>query len=204
MILTPTTKLQAINTLLASIGEAPVSQEGSGLDEEALAAETLDEVSRAVQLIGWSWNKEDGFPLTPDGAGNIALPVNTLKVDFQNSTLVARGRKVYDKSAHSYSFQRALKATIVFGLAWDELPEAMRSYIMYRAGRLFQTRQVSAQILHQFTKEDENAAWVSLISSENEVSNVSIFDNIELQLMLDRSPSLGVIDYPAGGLGGLV
>lgn len=204
MALAPTTKLEAINTLLTSIGEARVSQEGSGLDEEAIAASVIDEVSRAVQLIGWSWNTEDKFPLSRDGSGKIFTPTNALKVDFQCTDYIARGLKVYNRAKHTYTFDADISATIIFGLDWDELAEAVRSYITYRAGRTFQARQVSAQILHEFTKIDEERAWVSLISAENEVANLSLFHNQELSLMLNRTSSIPAIDYHAGTLGGLI
>lgn len=199
----PTTKLEAINILLTSIGEAPVQQEGLGLEEEAIASTVLDEVSRATQLVGWAWNIEDNFPLTRDQDGKIHLPTNVLKVDFQSSNLIARGLKVYDRTNHTYIHKQDVKAKLIIGLDWDELPEAVRSYVTYRAGRVFQARQVSATILHEFTRIDEERAWVELVSAENEVANLSIFDNAEIALMLDRNSSVSVIDYPAGSLGGL-
>jgi hypothetical protein len=204
MALQPTTKLEAINTLLTSIGEAPVQQEGSGLDEEAIASAVIDEVSRATQLIGWSWNTEDGFPLSRDGAGQIFLPSNALKVDFQTNQYIARGIRVYDRSRHTYTFTKDLTATVIFGLDWTELSEAVRSYVMYRAGRTFQARQVSAQILHEFTKIDEERAWVVLASAEEEVGNRSLFHNQEIALMLNRDASISPVDYLAGTLGGTI
>lgn len=204
MALAPTTKLEAINTLLTSIGEAPVSQEGTGLAEEAIASAVLDEVSRAVQLIGWSWNREDNFPLSRDGTGHINLPTHTLKADFGTPAYVARGGRVYDKRNHTYVFTSDITATLVFGLPWDELSESVRSYITYRAGRTFQARQVSAQVLHEFTKIDEQTAWATLVAAEHEVANLSIFDNAEVARMLDRSSSIPMYDYRAGTLGGVL
>jgi len=204
MSLTATTELEAVNVLLASIGEAPVSQLGSGLDEEAIAASTLTEVSRAVQLKGWSWNTEENYPLTKNLIGEIYLPTNALKIDYQSTRYVTRGQRAYDKTAHTYTLDTNLKATIIFGLSWEELPEAMRSYVMYRAGRVFQGRQVGSQVLYEFTKQDEQDAWLILSSAEHENANLSLFDNAEIQHMLDRSSSTPVRDYPAGSFGGLL
>lgn len=202
MSLTATTKLEAINVLLASIGEAPVNSEGSGLDEEALASGLINETSRAVQVRGWSWNVEDNYPLSRNEDGEIPLPYNTLKVDFQSPRYVARGRRVYDKHKHSYKHSTDLKATITVGLDWEELPEAVRTYVTYRAGRVFQARQVGSTVLHEFTQQDEATAWNELVSADLEVASLSMFHNPELQLMLDRRSSVAVIDYPAGALGG--
>lgn len=199
----PTTKLEAINVLLTSIGEAPVSKEGTGLEEEAIASTVLDEVSRAAQTIGWSWNTEHKFPLTRDASGKITLPTNTLKVDFQTPHYIARGSKVYDRSNHTYVFKSDVTASLIVGLDWDELPETMRMYVMYRAGRVFQARQVSATTLHEFTRLDEERAYVALFTAEQEVANLSLFDNTEIQVMLDRSAQSAVFDYRAGAVGGL-
>lgn len=204
MIIIPTTKLEAVNVLLTSIGEAPVNSLGDDLDEAALAEKVLDEVSRAVQKVGWHWNTEDNFPLMRNVDGNILLPVNTLKADFQTTRYVTRGNKVYDKHNHTYTFSNDITATMTFGFDWSELPESLRGYIMYRGGRTFQARQVGSRVLHEFTKGDEEQALVELKIAELEVSNVSIFQNAELALMLNRSSSTPVIDYPAGSFGGTI
>ena len=46
MALTATTKLEAVNTLLSSIGEAPVNSLTSGLVDAELAETILDSTSR--------------------------------------------------------------------------------------------------------------------------------------------------------------
>ncbi len=62
-----TSKLSAVNTLLAIIGEAPINSLNPPLTGDAsLAERTLDEVSREVQGAGWSWNTMlyDSIPLS--------------------------------------------------------------------------------------------------------------------------------------------
>jgi len=73
-----TSKLSAVNTLLAIIGEAPVNSLNAPLTGDAsLAERTLDEVSREVQGAGWSWNTMlyDSIPL-PLLFGSIRLPTH--------------------------------------------------------------------------------------------------------------------------------
>ncbi len=53
-----TSKLQAVNTLLSIVGEAPVNSLTPPLTgDTALADRTIDEISTEVQSEGWSWNK---------------------------------------------------------------------------------------------------------------------------------------------------
>ena len=46
---TPTTKLEAVNTMLSTIGEAPVNNLSSGLVDAETAETILNNVSRSVQ-----------------------------------------------------------------------------------------------------------------------------------------------------------
>ena len=74
-----TTKLQAVNTLLSIVGEAPLNSLTPPLTgDAALAERVLEEVSTEVQGEGWSWNTMvyDNIPL--DANGHSTLPSNTL------------------------------------------------------------------------------------------------------------------------------
>ncbi len=84
-----TSKLSAVNTLLAIIGEAPVNSLNPPLTGDAsLAERTLDEVSREVQGAGWSWNTMlyDSIPLDAS-TGQSQLPGNPSAVRFKPTPL---------------------------------------------------------------------------------------------------------------------
>ena len=53
-----TTKLDAVNTMLSAIGEAPVNSLSSGLIEAEIAETILDTVNTEVQSMGWHFNTE--------------------------------------------------------------------------------------------------------------------------------------------------
>jgi hypothetical protein len=57
------TELEAINQMLATIGEAPVTDIEIGNPEVDLALVTLNQVSREVQAEGWRFNKEYRYSL---------------------------------------------------------------------------------------------------------------------------------------------
>ena len=80
-----TTKLNAVNTMISVIGEAPVNTlGGTAVPVTVVQAEsTLDEMSRAIQSEGWHFNTEHEYTLTPDAStSKITLPNNTLRVDL--------------------------------------------------------------------------------------------------------------------------
>ena len=52
-----TTELEAVNSMLATIGEAPVNSITGTLPLDAsLAKNTLNEINREVQSAGWHFN----------------------------------------------------------------------------------------------------------------------------------------------------
>lgn len=203
VIMATTTKLQAVNTLLTSIGEDPVNALGTGLDDQTVAEAILDEVVRKVLVLGWSWNTETNYTLVRQTDKRLTLPSTFLTIDFHNPMLTLRGGRVYDKANHSYLLEADVScASAVISLPWDEIPEVARQYITYSAGRIFQARQVGSQVLHQFTQKDEQDAWRALMSNEGSTANLSIFQNADLRMKLDRSSSLSASDRNAGTIFG--
>ena len=75
MALTPTSKIQAVNIMLASIGEAPVSSlDDATLADVSIAESILDETNVEIQSRGLHCNTEINFPITPNTDGEIDLP----------------------------------------------------------------------------------------------------------------------------------
>jgi hypothetical protein len=184
-----TSKLSAVNTLLAIIGEAPVNSLNAPLTGDAsLAERTLDEVSREVQGAGWSWNTMlyDSIPLDAS-TGQSQLPSNTLAVRFNPLTypsqrFVLRGLRLFDRIRNSYDLRGSfgvavigntsdLVAEIVEELDWDSIPETGRRYIMIRAGRMFANRVVTSASLEAYTGEDEERALQILKRTEDMAQN---------------------------------
>ena len=81
MAISLTSKLDAVNSMLIGIGEAPVNTMNSGLQEAEIAALTLDTVSREVQTAGWAFNTDLRYTLSRNSANHISVPSNCLYVD---------------------------------------------------------------------------------------------------------------------------
>jgi hypothetical protein len=66
--LAETSELAAVNRLLSAIGEAPISDLASSTREDvSLAVTLLKEASVEVQSLGWRFNTEFGYELSPAG-----------------------------------------------------------------------------------------------------------------------------------------
>lgn len=173
-MITPTTELEAVNTLLRAINENPVSTLVGDVGADVVNARaTLTEISRAVQTEGWLFNTEYNFPLTRDLSDEIAIPLDALVVDvramrFSGVDPVVRGRKLYDRANHTFKFTQNLEARIVFGLPFEDLPQSARHYVTYRAARKFQDNHLGAQDLHAYNERDEMIARALFASEQAE------------------------------------
>ena len=66
-----TTKLEAVNTMLSAIGEAPVTALNLGLVEADIAETILESVSKEVQSQGYSFNRQLSVVFNPDSNNKI-------------------------------------------------------------------------------------------------------------------------------------
>ena len=200
MAVAATTELEAINIMLAAIGEAPVNTLTGSLPVDVkIAQSTLVEINKSVQAEGWSFNTEIDVTLTRNASKQIVLPTDVLRVDaniHQHPDIdpIQRGLKLYDRLKNTFEFEEDLICTVVYFRDFDEIPEQARSYINIRAARIFVDRLVSDQGLRTYTKEDEIRARVTL--TETDLANGD-------HNMLRGDPSLTTVfgTYsPANGL----
>ena len=77
--ITPTTELQAVNTMLSVIGEAPVNSiTGTTTVDVSVAKNILDETSMSIQSQGWNFNTNYEYKsLSLDSDNKIPLPSNS-------------------------------------------------------------------------------------------------------------------------------
>ena len=183
------TELDSINTLLAVIGEAPISQfsdlEANEITDSALAQRTLIEVNTDVQAEGWSWNTDNGVNVPPDAVFEYPLPGNALRVTFSpnryaDCPYVARGNRVWDRNAKTYKIastenpQDIVVDTMVVKLNWDELPHQAQQYITIRAARIYSDRFINSNVIFTYTAQDEEYARAQLIRAEES----TLYDNL--------------------------
>lgn len=180
------TQLQAVNTMLGYIGEAPVNSISNTAElpvSAANAVSILDETSKEVQSNGWHFNTEREVTLSPSAAdGTITLAADILQVDHEGTEdidLVQRGTSLYDRKEKTDTFTKDIKVTVVKELPWDSLPEQARRYITLRATRYLQSRIVGSRELEALILRDEFAAKANLETSDNRNADRTIFDNYD-------------------------
>jgi len=190
MAIARTTELQAVNTMLSAVGEPPITfLEGQKNADAAIARNILTEISREVQTQGWHFNLQKKVSLAPDGNSFISLPDNVVRVDIDyyadgtastdTRDITQRGNKLFNRTDNTYEFTKAVTATVVYLLEWEELPEPALRFITVKAARVFQDRMVGSQSHHQFSQQDEIRARAMLREFEMDTADTSIFDNFD-------------------------
>lgn len=190
--LTPTTALEAVNRMLATIGEAPVnSLNTNGLGDVALALAALQEAAREVQERGWNFNTDERVNLPLSVEGYIYVPTNVLRIKpepDQNIRVAHRGNRLWDKDNNTFVWTDAtLKFRLVYMYDFEELPDVFRRYIAIKAGRIFQEQLISSQILEKYTAQDEYEAVALCQDYDTDTQEVNmIYNNSSGALALIR------------------
>ena len=188
-IITRTTELEAVNTILSTIGEAPLSTLTGSLPVDGTTAKNiLNEISREVQSAGWHYNSHYKVDLTRDADNKIPVGTDVLRVELNNKydkssyDVVQRGSYLYNLAKNSETFEQDFTDnTLVYILDFLKLPEQARRYITIRSARVFHDRTLGANTIHKFSSEDEARSLAVMRQAEAHTGDHSIFDS-DLQL----------------------
>jgi len=156
-----TQELPAVNQILQSCGQAPVTTLDQTNPDVAIAYQTLLEVSREVQAEGWSFNKEYNYELTPDTNNQILIPNNMLQIDLsQNAAnmdkdVIRRSGKLYDKANHTYTFTDKVECDITWLFDWVDIPTPIADFITARAASTVSSRIVGDGTQYQILQQKE-------------------------------------------------
>jgi hypothetical protein len=154
------TELQAVNEILASVGQAPVTTLDQTNPDVAIAYDTLIQVSREVQAEGWTFNKEFEYPLTPDTNNEILIPNNVLQLDltpdYRDRDSVRRNGKLYDRTNHTFEWEDdEVLCDVVWYFDWVDLPIPIQDYIVARAATITSSRIVGDSGQYQMLQQRE-------------------------------------------------
>ena len=187
-----TTELEAINTILSTIGEAPLNTlTGSLPVDGTIAKNVLSEVAREVQSQGWNFNTHINVTLARDTDNKLPIATNVVRVELDplkyskgQYDIVQRDSFLYNLAENKDTFDINFeKVKIVYLLPFNEIPEQAKRYITIRSARIFHDRTLGANTLHKFSVEDEQKALMILKQAEAQTGDYSIFDTPERFLL---------------------
>jgi len=181
-----TTKLEAINYMLAAVGEAPITNLNEDLAEAQIALEVLTATSREIQTKGWSWNTQRKRELSPTTLKEILLPANTLRVDAVSrhdgrpdttKRYTDRGGKLYDVLNRTRKFNDKVVLDLVEGLDWEDLTEAARRFILLDAASRYMQNILGSDTDLQQMQIQAQRAMVLLEQEEDRVGDYNILQD---------------------------
>jgi hypothetical protein len=163
----PQTDLDAVNEMMMSIGQAPVSSIATvGIRDLAIAVYTLGFVSRQVQSRGWWFNREIHFLMTQDVNQKYPIPANALSVRFYDQLRNGgiQNGFLYDMDNHSFTFPNdpTLYVDIIYMYDYNTLPQEARNYIGVRACRIFQAKVIGSETMYKSNSDEEVEAMAAM------------------------------------------
>ena len=133
------TELSAVNSILGSIGQSPVTSLDFTNPEISFIHNLLREVNVDVQNEGWSFNTEYHVTYSPDTNGYFVIAPNVIRFDvhdnqnIKTTDVVKRNGRLYDKYNHTDVFTADLDLDVVTLYEFSDLPSVFQRYITYRA-----------------------------------------------------------------------
>ena len=187
------TELDAVNSILMSVGESPVNTLTVQSPEVAIAQKTLRQVCREVQAEGWMFNAENEYPITLNSDNHCLIPPDVLQIDinhfkhFNDFDVVRRNddgtEKLYDLIKHRFNFDNTSENKLYVDIIWmrsfEETPQVFRDYITIRASRIASNRMVSDPNASELIGTDEQLARALAVEYDTRVADHNIFSNQE-------------------------
>lgn len=187
-LLTPTTELEAINGILASIGETPINTLVGSLPlEAARARRKLQEQLRVIQTRSWSFNTDTSVALSPGPDGSITLPANVIDVQrLLPPTLSTRGNRIYNPAERTFTITEAVTADLILVLPFEDLPEPAKYYVYITAGHTAQNETLGDDSRERFTLDRIKSAWVTLMNWESRRRDYTLTTNQSVRRLFRR------------------
>ena len=198
-ITTRTTQLEAVNTMLSTIGEAPVNSLTGVLPLDAsTAVNILNEVNREVQSAGWKFNTSWKVSLNRDVNNKLVVGADVLHIEFDHLREskssydpVLRGNYLYNLAKESYIWDKDFEyVTVIYLLDFETIPEQARRYITIRASRIYHDRTLGSQAIHKYSLTDELGALALLKQTEADTADHNIFDSLDQFTTINRNNTI--------------
>ena len=184
-----TQELPAVNEILASVGQAPVTTLDQTNPDVAIAYDTLLRVSREVQAEGWTFNTEYDYPETTVNK-EFVIPDDMLQVDLASryrdsriatgdKDVVRRNGKLYDRYNHTYEIttenEGDIKLDVTWLFDWVDLPVPIQDYIVSRAAVIVSSRIVGDGGQYQMLQQREAYTRAMALEYETQQGDYTFF-----------------------------
>ena len=176
----PVNELEAVNMLLAAVGEAAVSSlETATTVDVTQAKNLLSNINREVQQKGWHFNTEWDVVLSLDSDSRIPLGTTVLSIYSPTKMTTIRGREgspfLYDLDNNTFTWTASVNDAVTITLLdFEDIPQAARQYITTKAARIFQEEIIGQISAEKVNRQEEVEAYADLLDDEGERSGYNV------------------------------
>ncbi len=179
------TELDAVNSILMSVGESPVNTLNTQSPEVAIAQKTLQQVTREVLAEGWVFNTENEVKFTVDADDQVTLSDAILHVDtnrfyhLDTYNVIRKDGKLYDRYEHKNTFpdETTMYLDVVWMYAFEDIPQSFRDYITTRAIRKASLRMVNDLETNKALEQDEVQARSLALEYDSRQADYNVFND---------------------------
>lgn len=175
------TELSAVNQILGAVGQAPITTLDETNPDTAIVYSTLVEVNREVQAEGWSFNRELEYPIARDSNNHILVPSNVLQITLarlpENRAIdvVPRGGKLYNKTKHTYVWDKDLICDIVWLFDFVDTPQPFKDYITAKASVIASSKLIGDREQFLLLQQREASTRAMVLQYDLEQGKYSMF-----------------------------
>ncbi len=179
------TELDAVNSVLMSVGESPVNTLSTQSPEVSIAQNTLRQIAREVLAEGWVFNTEYEVKFTVDSNKQVLLSDAVLQVDasrfyhLDTYNVIRKDGKLYDRYQHKNTFddEETMYLDVIWMYAFEDIPQSFRDYITAKASRIASNRMVSDPEMAKPLEQDEIVARSIAIEYDTRQADYNVFND---------------------------
>jgi hypothetical protein len=181
------TELSAVNAILGSIGQAPISGIDFQNPEISFIYNILKEVNQDVQNEGWGFNIEYHIKENVGSDNKIIIESDVIRIDNEDSWDKTRNFvrrkdsdglwKLYDKVNHTFEYpdDEYFYVNKVRRLNFEDIPAPFQRYIVYKACGRAAVQLVSNANLQKMLATYESQARAACLEYECNQGDHSFF-----------------------------
>jgi hypothetical protein len=125
--------LKAVNMILPYFGENTITKIDYKHPTVVLITDVLEDMQKTLLSKGW-WFNTSYVKLYPNSDGGLDAPENALSiVNMSTRDVIAiRDQRIFNVTQRSYKFEEPIVVRIIDNMDFEELPENVALWIMYR------------------------------------------------------------------------
>lgn len=188
-MLTATSKLDAINIILTSIGASPVNSIDTEIDVDvANATRMMERVSRDIQRKGWDFNTY-ALTLSPDHFTKRITWMPTILTfkAMDGGSYAKRGDYLYDITNQTFTFTQDIQINAVMAQNFDDLPDTFKNYIAAKTALDFQSHYMGDSGVAQDLALTVQEAYQDIVSYDMNMGDYNILRMTGITSVLERS-----------------